>query len=154
MYNIDKRDEACDIVKEGRLLAWYKLRDQGIEIDMQNINCRGDVLVINDRKRPSEDVLTQFANTPAAAAKGGKAAPEKKAPAGKDKNAAAALTEDLPVVEEEAKEVLNFSKEVKYDLVKANVEINSSEVIPNIYLLSLPLAIRFDMRYSQYCCMI
>lgn len=27
MYDIDKRDEAIEVVKEGRLIAWYKLRD-------------------------------------------------------------------------------------------------------------------------------
>jgi len=27
MYNIDKREEAVDVIKEGRLIAWYKLRD-------------------------------------------------------------------------------------------------------------------------------
>jgi len=27
MYDLDKREEAIDIVKEGRLIAWYKLRD-------------------------------------------------------------------------------------------------------------------------------
>jgi hypothetical protein len=32
MYNIDKREEAVEVVKEGRMIAWYKLRDQGIEI--------------------------------------------------------------------------------------------------------------------------
>lgn len=33
MYNIDKSEEAGDVVKEGRLIVWYRLRDQGIEID-------------------------------------------------------------------------------------------------------------------------
>jgi len=33
MYNIDKNEEAADVIKEGRLVAWYRLRDQGIEID-------------------------------------------------------------------------------------------------------------------------
>jgi len=27
MYNIDKREEAIEVVKEGRMIAWYKLRD-------------------------------------------------------------------------------------------------------------------------------
>ena len=27
MYNLDKSDEACGVVKEGRLIAWYRLRD-------------------------------------------------------------------------------------------------------------------------------
>jgi hypothetical protein len=27
MYNIDKREEAVEVVKEGRMIAWYKLRD-------------------------------------------------------------------------------------------------------------------------------
>lgn len=33
LYTMNKRDEACEIVKEGRKIAWYRLRDQGIEID-------------------------------------------------------------------------------------------------------------------------
>ena len=40
---------------------------------------------------------------------------------------------------------------MKYDLVPADTEINSSKVAVNIYLESLQLAIRFDIRYSQYC---
>jgi len=27
MYNIDKSEEAGDVVKEGRLICWYRLRD-------------------------------------------------------------------------------------------------------------------------------
>lgn len=45
MYDLDKREEAIDIVKEGRLIAWYKLRDQGIEIDQQNLNQFKDVFI-------------------------------------------------------------------------------------------------------------
>ena len=30
---MNKCDEACEIIKEGRKIAWYRLRDQGIEID-------------------------------------------------------------------------------------------------------------------------
>lgn len=33
MYNIDKREESVEVIKEGRMIVWYKLRDQGIEID-------------------------------------------------------------------------------------------------------------------------
>jgi len=33
LYNLGKQDDACNIVKEGRKIAWYRLRDQGIEID-------------------------------------------------------------------------------------------------------------------------
>lgn len=60
MYNIDKRDEALTVVKEGRMIAWYKLRDQGIEIDQQNINMATDVLVDMNRKVLTEDVLANF----------------------------------------------------------------------------------------------
>jgi hypothetical protein len=45
MYDLDKREEAIEIVKEGRLIAWYKLRDQGIEIDQQNLNQFKDVFI-------------------------------------------------------------------------------------------------------------
>ena len=45
LYNLGKSDEACEAVKEGRKIAWYRLRDQGIEIEPQNINKAGDVLV-------------------------------------------------------------------------------------------------------------
>lgn len=57
MYNIDKRDESVEVVKEGRMIAWYKLRDQGIEIDPLNINTATDVLVDVNRKTLSEDTL-------------------------------------------------------------------------------------------------
>jgi len=52
-----KSDEACEAVKEGRKIAWYRLRDQGIEIEAHNINKSGDVLVQNDRKKFSEEAL-------------------------------------------------------------------------------------------------
>lgn len=46
---------------------------------------------------------------------------------------------------------LNFSVPVKYDLAAADVDINSSKAPQNIYLQALPLAIRFDIRFAQYC---
>ena len=45
LYNLGKSEEACEAVKEGRKIAWYRLRDQGIEIDQQNINKSTGVLV-------------------------------------------------------------------------------------------------------------
>lgn len=60
MYDIDKREEAVEVIKEGRLIAWYKLRDQGIEIESSNINKGGQVLVDNKRKPLSEDVLSAY----------------------------------------------------------------------------------------------
>jgi hypothetical protein len=60
MYNIDKRDEAVEVVKEGRMIVWYKLRDYGIEIDAQNINAATDVSVDQSRKVLSEDALANF----------------------------------------------------------------------------------------------
>lgn len=74
MYNIDKRDESVEVIKEGRMIAWYKLRDQGIEIDPQNINNATDVLVDVNRKMLSDDALAAFQQPVIAAA----------APAGKD----------------------------------------------------------------------
>lgn len=32
-YLDDKKNEAIEVVKEGRMLSWYKLRDVGIEIE-------------------------------------------------------------------------------------------------------------------------
>jgi hypothetical protein len=60
MYNIDKRDEAIEVIKEGRMIVWYKLRDYGIEIDPQNINAATDVFVDQSRKALSEDALSGF----------------------------------------------------------------------------------------------
>lgn len=60
VYNIDKRDEAVEIVKEGRMISWYKLRDQGIEIDPQNINMATDVLVDSNRKALSDESLANY----------------------------------------------------------------------------------------------
>lgn len=60
MYNKDRRSEANDIVKEGRLIMWYKLRDYGLDLDPQNINFKGDVKVNKQRAKPNEEVLAQF----------------------------------------------------------------------------------------------
>ena len=147
LYNMGKKDEACEIVKEGRKIAWYRLRDQGIEIDQQNINSATDILVQNDRKKPNEDALAGYASQAAAGGKDKKAADKKeKAPKG-----GAAVAEEVPEVEEDEPEVLDFSAPLTYDLVRADGELNSSRASVNVYLESLQLAIRFDIRYSQYC---
>ena len=66
MYNIDKREESCEVVKEGRLVAWYRLRDQGIDIDPQNIN-REVVMVNGARDKPNEqETFAKFASSAAA----------------------------------------------------------------------------------------
>jgi len=57
----------------------------------------------------------------------------------------------LPDPEEETPPPLNFAVPVSYDLVPANVNTNSSKSAVNIYLEGLPVAIRFDLRYAQYC---
>jgi hypothetical protein len=57
LYNIDKREEAVEIIREARVLFWLKSRNNGVEIMPQDINSRGDVMVNADRKKPSEDVL-------------------------------------------------------------------------------------------------
>jgi hypothetical protein len=49
---------------------------------------------------------------------------------------------------------VNFSLPLKYDLTKAPVDANNSSLAPNLYLLTLPMAIRFDLRYAQYCIVI
>lgn len=105
------------------------------------------MLVQNDRKRPNEEVLAGFASAQAAQGKDKKAAPAKDA---KGKGAGAAAEEQAEVDEEEPVP-LDFSAPVTYDLVPADSEINSSKISVNIYLESLQLAIRFDIRYSQYC---
>ena len=57
LYNIDKREEAVEILKEARISFWMKCRTNGVEIIPQDINHWGDVMVNADRKRPTEDVL-------------------------------------------------------------------------------------------------
>jgi hypothetical protein len=49
---------------------------------------------------------------------------------------------------------VDFTKPLKYDLHQAPVDVNNSSNVANLYLLSLPMAIRFDLRYSQYCIVI
>ena len=101
------------------------------------------MLVQNDRKKFSEEALAGTQSVPATSqGKPAKAAPAKDA----KKNTVAA--EDPVPEEEEEKEILDFSKPVKYDLVAASTEINSSCNSVNIYLESLPMAVRFDIRYS------
>lgn len=116
MYNIDKREEAVDVIKEGRLIAWYKLRDQGIEIDQQNLNSFTDVLVDLNRKELTNDVLSGFQTT-SAPVKGGKDV--KPPPA---KNTKAPVTEAEPeYIEEKVEEiVLDFTKPVNYNLGQPN----------------------------------
>lgn len=148
LYNLGKAEEATEAVKEGRKIAWYRLRDQGIEIDSQNINKAGDILVKNDRKKFSEEQLAGGSSAPATAQK------NEKKPAAKDtkpKPGGAPAVEDPLPEEEDPVEPLDFTKPIKYDLVNAAVDTNSSCNSVNIYLESLPLAIRFDIRYSQYC---
>ena len=111
MYNLDKRDDACTIVKEGRLIAWYRLRDQGIEIDQQNIN-NSQVLVNNSRRRPDEAQLAQYASSVPPSGQGTKAAaknPKDKAPP-KDKKGDAAPTEELATEQDDEPEPLDFTK--------------------------------------------
>ena len=157
IYNIDKSEEAADVIQEGRRLAWYMLRGQGLKnIDQSDINGEADVKVDANRKKIDDGSVSAFASAsapvgkeakgkPAAAAKGG-AKVDPKAPAAGDGGAAEA--------DEEAKRKLNFSEPVTYELVGADVEINSSKAPQNIYLQALSLAIRFDVRFAQVCIMI
>ena len=86
----------------------------------------------------------------------GKAAAKQAAPAkGKDPKGAVPVKEET--VDEDRPEALpnlDFQKAVKYDLAAAQAKTNNSGIPPNIYLLNLHLAIRFDVRYSQYCLVI
>lgn len=74
MYNIDKSEEAGDVVKEGRLICWYRLRDQGVEIDQHDINGLGDVKVDSQRKKIDDEAAAAYATAAStgAPAKGGK----------------------------------------------------------------------------------
>jgi hypothetical protein len=60
MYNKDRRAESSEIIKEGRLIMWYKIRDFGLDLDPQNINFKGDVRVNKSRPKPTEEALAQF----------------------------------------------------------------------------------------------
>lgn len=60
MYNRDHRAEANEAIKEGRMIVWYKLRDYGLDLDLQNINYKGDVKVNKSRPKLTEDVLAQY----------------------------------------------------------------------------------------------
>lgn len=57
MYNKDRRSESNEVVKEGRMIIWYKLRDEGLDLDPQNINFYGDVKVNKQRVKPNEEIL-------------------------------------------------------------------------------------------------
>ena len=91
----------------------------------------------------------------APATTGKTAAKQAAPPKGKDPKGAALVKEET--VEEDRPEALpnlDFQKAVKYDLATAQAKTNNSSLPPNIYLLNLQLAIRFDVRYSQYCLVI
>ena len=80
----------------------------------------------------------------------GKGAKDVKAPPPKGKDPKAGVVEAEPEYNEEKGDevVLDFTKIVKYDLVAPGTQQNSTQVPLNIYLLGLPLAIRFDLRYA------
>lgn len=101
--------------------------------------------------RPNEELLAGFASSAAVSSKDGKKDKAKEAKGKDPKGGAASALEEYPEPEEEEIITLNFSETVKYDLLPADAEINSNKVSVNIYLESLQLAIRFDIRYSQYC---
>ena len=60
MYNKDRRSEANEVVKEGRLIIWYKLRDYGIDLEPQNINFKTDIKVNKSRAKLTEDAIAQY----------------------------------------------------------------------------------------------
>jgi hypothetical protein len=135
------------------------LRNQGLKnIDQSDINGEGDVNVEATRVKIDDGATSAFASATAPAgkdakgkaaapAKGGKADP--KAPAAGAGDGAASHGED-----EGKMKKLNFSGPVTYELIPADVEMNSSKAPQNIYLQALPLAIRFDIRFAQICIMI
>ena len=106
--------------------------------------------VNNSRRRPDEAQLAQYASqvppSGHGAKPGAKGGKEKAPP--KEKKGEAAATEELATEQDDEPEPLDFTQRVKYDLVAADAGTNSSKVPPNIYLQSLSLAIRFDVRYS------
>ena len=83
-------------------------------------------------------------------------APPAKAPAKVDPKAPPVVAKEDPVDEDmmSALPKVNFTQPLKYDLTKAPLDANNSSLLPNLYLLTLPMAIRFDLRYSQYCIVI
>jgi hypothetical protein len=156
-YNIDKSEESADVIQEGRRLAWYMLRNQGLKnIDQSDINGEGDVNVEATRVKIDDGATSAFASSTvpvgkdakkaAAPPKGGKVDP--KAPAAGANDGAAAQEEENKMKK------LNFAVPVTYELLPADVELNSSKAPQNIYLQALPLAIRFDIRFAQICIMI
>ena len=108
----------------------------------------------NSRRRPDEAQLAQYASQVPPSSHGGKPQKGKEKPPPKEKKGEAVADQELATEQEDEPEPLDFTQKVKYDLVPAATDINASKVPPNIYLQSLSLAIRFDVRYSQYCIMI
>jgi hypothetical protein len=159
-YNIDKSEESADVIQEGRRLAWYMLRNQGLKnIDQSDINGEGDVNVEATRVKIDDGATSAFASSTAPAgkdAKGKAAAPAKGGAKGDPKAAAGGAGDGAAAHgDDEGKfKKLNFSAPVYYELVPADTEINSSKAPQNIYLQALPLAIRFDIRFAQICIMI
>jgi len=104
----------------------------------------------------SEDTLSAYQSPViAAAAPGGKdpkaKAPPPKPPAKDPKGAPVSSKEDT--ADDEVMEPLpkvDFTKALKYELQQAPEQSNNSGLAPNMYLTSLAMAIRFDLRYSQY----
>jgi len=132
MYNIDKSEEAATVIQEGRRLAWFMLRSQGLKnIDQSNINGGEDVKVDAERKKIDDSAVNAFASATAPAGKdakgkaaapakgGGKADPKAPATAGGDGDAGAG--------DDDGKKKLDFSGPVTYALVAADVEINTSK---------------------------
>ena len=147
MYNRDRRAACIDVAKEGRLIAWYKLRDLGLDLDPQDANANATVKVNKQRLKATEDVLAPYqavAAQPGAKPGGAKpAAQAKPPPKGQPQ-----VPDDLPVEDERAEAPLDFGQRLDYQLVLADVHANSAMQEPNVYLRYLDAAIRFDVRYA------
>lgn len=57
LYNVDKRDEAVELLRQGRMDFWIKARNNGVEIVPTDINLRGEVMVNADRKKVTEEAI-------------------------------------------------------------------------------------------------
>lgn len=149
LYDKSKSNEATQVVKQARDLAWAQLRARGLQVDSMNFNSK-TVLLWEDRKKVAEEDL----ETALAAAGGSSGAPAGGGKPGSNKDAKKPA-KGAPVEEEKVEDapnpdLLDFSKTIDYKLAGAEYEANSGTQELNLYYAGLSSLIRLDLRYAQY----
>jgi hypothetical protein len=136
-------DKCIEVFKEGRMMLWLGSKNYGLKIDNVYF-CIDQTPGTKKVQRVEEEEPKEIEEDPnAEEAKGGAA--KKKPPAGED-------PADLDK-EEETEAVINFEKELQYELFDIDQNMDIHNTSDNIYLPYLDTLIKFDLRYVQALCL-